>query len=61
MTNRTKFLYDPDGKPIGRVDENGNVLTMNGRESHQYLPTKRGTAINKSHLARLYAYEQQES
>lgn len=61
MTNRTKFLYDEDGKAIGRVDSHGNIYTMKARPSRQYIPTKHGMAINKSHMTRVAIAEQMES
>lgn len=50
--SKTKFIFSEDGKPLGRVDSNGNIYTMDGKPSYPYYHTKIGTAINKSHLIR---------
>lgn len=49
---RLSFIYDEDNRPIGKVDEDGNVYTLKGRRSTPYIPTEKGLAMNKSHAKR---------
>jgi hypothetical protein len=57
MHERTKFLYNEEGRPIGRATESGAILTLRGKPSQQYLPTPSGVALNKAHAERVKALQ----
>lgn len=50
--NKTKFVYDENRRPIGRVDQYGNLYTLKGRRSYPHYDTKLGLAVNRSHAER---------
>lgn len=54
---RTHFIYNDEGKPIGRVSNTGVLYTMKGNESRPYYFTPLGPAVNKSHRARAFYAE----
>lgn len=52
---RLKFLYDRDGNAIGKVDDEGNLYTMDGNPSSVYARVGEFMQINKKHLEREYS------
>ena len=52
---KTEFIYDPKGKAIGKIDEDGNVLTLSSQLSQPYVHTPRGVQVSGAHVKRVRA------